>query len=193
MTHIGDDAALYALGLLDEDERLAVDAHVRTCDTCRAILASAEDDVTAIAQADVQHRKPAPSRFAWYALAAVFIVGLVTSTGLFMQNRELERDSDRQQAAIAAMVSTPHRDVAFAGSANAHVMYAADGSWYCIVVPHADRSMHVMWKHDGTATDLGSTHVVGDSGMLYLPNSHPMDQLELVAEQTVVGKAQLVF
>ena len=41
--HPTDDLGLYALGLLDEDERRAIAQHLPTCPTCRAELATRHD------------------------------------------------------------------------------------------------------------------------------------------------------
>ncbi|MBV8282535.1 MAG: zf-HC2 domain-containing protein, partial [Candidatus Eremiobacteraeota bacterium] len=49
--HLGEDAALYALGALDAKERHAVDEHVATCAPCAHALGIAESDVAAMAQA----------------------------------------------------------------------------------------------------------------------------------------------
>ena len=59
--HIGDDAALYALGILDEVSRRRIDAHVAACDACAAELGDAEAEVATLAAAEPQYRPPAAS------------------------------------------------------------------------------------------------------------------------------------
>ena len=57
--HIGDDAALYALGILDEVSRRRIEAHVVSCDTCARELGEAEMQVATLAAAEPQYRPPA--------------------------------------------------------------------------------------------------------------------------------------
>ena len=57
--HIGDDAALYALGILDEVSRRRIDAHVAACDSCAAEIGNAEAEVATLAAAEPQYRPPA--------------------------------------------------------------------------------------------------------------------------------------
>lgn len=211
--HIGDDAALYALGVLTNAEVQRVDEAARVCDTCAAALATAFDDVTALAEADVQFETPpgfGPMRDAppqhrafarnprmfvpvWLATAAAIVIGVMPSLYFYGQNRAMHDAMSMEQQAFTRVMSEPHRTVAFAGS-DARVMYAPDGSWYCVVINGERVPMHVMWPHDGTQTDLGATKVAGATGMLYLPKSHRMGELQLVADDgSIMGKATLVF
>ncbi|MGC1380641.1 MAG: zf-HC2 domain-containing protein, partial [Candidatus Baltobacteraceae bacterium] len=56
--HVGDNAALYALGALPDAERASVEAHVRECTACRQLVGSAERDVALMASLEPQ--RPAP-------------------------------------------------------------------------------------------------------------------------------------
>jgi anti-sigma-K factor RskA len=51
VTEVHDLAAGYALGVLDEDERLAFDEHLRVCPECREELAGLGDAASALAYA----------------------------------------------------------------------------------------------------------------------------------------------
>lgn len=201
--HIGDDAALYALGMLDEREREAVDAHVEECDACSRLLARAYDDVTAMVAAQPQYHAPvrrattARRRLplvprAFGALAAAVVLALLPSVYFYGQNERMHQAMAVEASAMARIASSPHRAVAFAGT-NASVMYGPDGSWYCIVVRGAKKPMDVTWMHDGKQTMLGTAVPHGDVALLYLPQSHRMDQLALVADDHMVAQARLVF
>ena len=57
--HIEELAELYALGSLDDLERLRVERHVSQCAICAARLHQAEETVTAVAEAQPLHAPPA--------------------------------------------------------------------------------------------------------------------------------------
>jgi anti-sigma factor RsiW len=198
-SHIGEDAALYALGLLDARERAAVDAHIASCEACGQLLAQAYDDVAAMAAAQPQFAAPqrrvrpaARWQPAFAALAAAIVIALLPSAYFYEENRAMHQAMQADASAIARIASTPHRMAPFSGT-TANVMYAADGSWYCVVVRGAKKPMDVAWMHDGRQTMLGTAVPHGDVAILYLPRSHRMDQLALLADDRMVGQARLVF
>jgi hypothetical protein len=177
------------------------------CDACVRLLSQAEADVTAIAAAQPQltppqrtlvFEAPAPRRTArWnvpnFALAAAaFIVALLPSGFLLQQNLAMHDAMMENSAAISRVMSSPHRTMAFAGT-DAHVMYGKDGSWYVVVIRGATAPLRVMWPHDGTQTMLGTAVPHGELAMLYLPRSHPMQQITLESDGHVVGHADLAF
>lgn len=204
--HIGDLAALYALGTLDDAERSAVDAHVAHCVLCASRLAQAYDDVAAIAMAQPQHTPPSRARRApivrvapsWLAIAAAIAIALLPSVYLANQNLAMHRAMLADADAMARISTTPHANVAFtamrqADATDAHVMYGRDGSWYCVVVRGATHPLQVIWPHDGVETALGTASPHGDVALLYLPTSHRMDRLVLMDGDRPVASARLAF
>jgi hypothetical protein len=203
--HLGEMAALYALGILEPHEARAAEEHLLGCDACRRLLAQAQADVTAMAASQPQLDAPAPARAPlaqpairrplnrmWLAVAAAFVIGILPAGYLFEQNLSMHQAMLADAQAMARIATSPHRTVAFSGT-NARVMYGPDGSWYCIVIRGASAPLHVMWPHDGTRTMLGTAVPHGDVALLYLPKSHRMNQLSLMQNGVVVGQAQLVF
>lgn len=196
--HVGEDAALYALGLLDQAERNAIDAHARTCEACSQALAKAFDDVTAMvasepsapALAEPARRKLSPRWFT--AIAAAIVLAVLPSAYLLQQNHAMHEAIVAQSEAMDRLASTPHRTASFAGM-DARVYYGMDGSWYCIVVRGAKQPMQVAWMHDGTSTMLGTAVPSAGVAILYLPQSHRMDQLALVSNDRTMGQARLLF
>jgi hypothetical protein len=202
--HIGDNAALYALGLLGERDGAEVVAHAATCDPCARLLAQAEDDVAAMAAAEPQYEVPAGfaprpvaapiARRSWYApalaFAAALLLAILPTSYLITQNRAMHASMVYADA-VERMMSSPHRTVAFKGS-NAMVMYGTNGSWYCIFAKGA-QNLHVAWIHDGQTTMLGTMVPHGDVALLYLPKSHRMDQLAIMSDGEMVAQANLVF
>ena len=215
--HFNEEAALYALGALDQSKQLEIEKHVATCGACAALLAQACEDVTAICAAEpimdappalatrlaatlergaavsLSPRRLARSWTSFAAAAAVILLALAPSTYLFEQNRAMHQAMDMQSEAIARVMASPHRTVAFASKMPGEVMYPRDGSWYCIVVRGVTQPLRVVWKHEGQMTDLGTAMPHGNVAMLYLPKSKPMEQLALVQGSEVVGEAKLLF
>jgi anti-sigma factor RsiW len=201
--HLGELAALYALGMLEPAEQRTADEHLAYCDACRRLLAQAESDVTAVAAAQEQFEPPlrhfapkaaAPARryAPWLAVAAAVLIAVLPAGYLLQANLSMHRDMLADAQAMARVATSPHRTATFSG-ADARVMYAPDGSWYCIVIRGASAPLHVLWAHDGTMTMLGTAMPHGDVALLYLPTSHRMDQLMLMQGDREVGQALLVF
>jgi hypothetical protein len=210
MTHeqISDLAELYALGALDDFERVAVDDHLRECSTCAALLGSAERDVAFIASKEVQHaaprdlearvaralqNRPQPWPYA-AAIAAAVAIGLLPSLYLWSQTDALHRATLAQSAAMERLAAAPHRMARFQtmpGMPPAEVVYASDGSWYLVLVHGALKTLSVAWMHDGTKTMLGDAVPHGRLASLYLPKSHRMDRIALMDGDRVVAEATL--
>jgi hypothetical protein len=213
--HISDEAALYALGSLSDDERAAIDAHVQSCSSCAALLGTAEQDVALIASMEPQRQAPAllAGRIArtldrrpidrsrmWQPFAALaaaaFVIGLLPSAYFWQQNQSLHAAMSAQTAAIQRVASTPHRMAHFRGMndrGSASVMYAPDGSWYVVLVRDVSKSLQVAWMHDGEKTMLGTAQPHDGVAMLYLPQSHRMDQLALMDGTRTVAIADLSY
>ncbi|MFY9663965.1 MAG: zf-HC2 domain-containing protein [Candidatus Cybelea sp.] len=210
MTHeyVAERAELYALGALDDDERRAIEAHLRECSSCAQVVGAAERDVALIASMEAHRAAPPelaariertirPQRSAWplaYALAAALLVGLLPSAYFWSENRRIHATMLAQNAVVERLAGAPHRMTNFhpmqAGPA-ADVVYAPDGSWYLVVVRDADKALDVAWMHDGERTMLGRVVPRGNLAMLYLPKSHRMDRLALVDGGRVVAEATL--
>lgn len=204
--HVGNDAALYALGLLDHDDRAAIDTHVEHCAACSLVLAEAFDDVAAAVAAGSQQSAPAelqsrlesslaPARMrpVWYAaVAAVIVLAILPSAYLLRENHSMQRTMIAESKAMDRIAAAPHRTVAFSGT-DARVMYGPDGSWYCVVVRGVHQAIDVVWMHDGGKTLLGTAVPHGDVAILYLPKSHRMHRLALVSGDRTVAQARLVF
>ena len=204
--HVGEDAALYALGILDAGARDAIDRHAEGCPPCAQALGAAEAEVAAMAAAEPVHVPPSTVAFlrpparrpAWLAtfgaLAAAVAIGLLPTAYFWGQNAAMHAAMRSDADAISRLESAPHRTTAFNGMSNgstAYVMYPQDGSWYVILVRGASKALQVAWMHDGERTILGTAAPRGDVAMLYLPKSHPMSQLALVDGEQVVAEAQL--
>jgi hypothetical protein len=211
--HIGEDAALYALGCLSESERAMVEAHAAHCHACTQLLAQASDDVCAIASVGPQVPAPADlrerirliatpavtplrrRRLSSFvpAVAAVLILALIPSVYLWDQTRVMRATMLAQSSALMRITLAAHRTAAFVPMGDAKVMYAPDGSWYFIVMIGVRAPVQVLWKHGGQTTMLGTATPQGGVATLYLPQSHRMDQLVLMRGTRELAHAQLKF
>lgn len=206
--HVEDRAALYALGALDADSAVTVEAHLRECPDCAQEVGAAEADVALLASSEAQRAAPDTlfdrvertlenRRSYWpamVAVAAAFIVGLLPSAYFLRENATMRDAVVAQSGAIDRLTSAPHRTAIFQtmpDGAQATVAYAPSGSWYVIVVSGVSKSLSVAWMHDGRQTMLGEAIPHGGTAMLYLPKSHRMDRLALVDDGRLVAEAHL--
>jgi len=175
--HIGDNAELYAVGLLDDDEQAVVEAHVAHCATCLRRVGEAEETVLALEHGNAPARpQPLPLARAsrnWWALpaiAAALIVGLL-----------IPRPSSQQNSATLAMIHSHFSHAQFAGSTgvpSAKVLYARDRSWYYVIVQGAHR-YQVYGIRSGQSSQLGTTRPDRDVSELFVRKGARYDRLEL--------------
>lgn len=215
--HIDELAELYALGSLDDLERARVERHAATCSACAARLYDAEETVADIAAGEPSFEPSArlrerldasiaPPRRAltmhWWqgaiAVAAALVLALIPAWLAVDRSRVVSqamRQDERALARIAA-AQTFNRAV-FMSHGNrpmdAKVLYGPRGDWYYVVVMHPKPDMQVAYVHDGRMEMLGTVAMHGESGTLYLPVNHKMDQLALLQGGTVVAAAHLAY
>ena len=208
--HVGEAAALYAIGALEIDERRAIDEHVSACEQCARVLGEAEAEVTLLIEADVRYalpatvtalRPPAARQRLWRPAmavdaAAALVIGLIPTAYFWQQDRVMHETMLADARAMDRVATQKHRMAAFEGmqpGSEAKVMYAPDGSWYVVLVTGAQKALQLVWMHDGTQTPLGTANPVGDVALVYLPKSHRMEHLALMDGNRTVAEAQLAY
>jgi anti-sigma factor RsiW len=214
--HCGDIAEAYALGILDDAERVAVEEHLRECPTCAQLVSAAESDVALIASMEPQSAAPSELRrridrlfhnerwsslarigaapFFPTAIAAALVIGLLPSIFFWSETRAMHAAMLAQNAAMERIVAQPHRTATFAAmppATMAQVAYAPNGSWYVVIVRGISKPLSVAWLHEGGRTILGDAVPHGNLAMLYLPTSHRMDRLALMDGDRVVAQTSL--
>jgi hypothetical protein len=216
--HIDELAELYAIGSLDEFENARVERHVVQCAPCAARLHEAETTVAALAQAQAlpEHEPPATLRarldrsldssarrgiLTWHpfaaAVAAAIVLALIPTFVAVDRNSALVA-MRQDEAALARLASagTQIDHAQFMSGTqpmNATVLYGPRGDWYYVVVMHPRPGMQVAYVHGGRMEMLGTVAMHGESGTLYLPVNHKMDELALLEGSTVVADAHLVY
>jgi hypothetical protein len=76
---------------------------------------------------------------------------------------------------------------------DAKVLYGPRGDWYYVVVMHPHPNMQVAYGHEGHMEKLGAGARHGESGTLYLPVNHKMEELALLENGAVVADAHLAY
>jgi anti-sigma-K factor RskA len=184
--HIDELAELYALGVLDDAERTSVDAHVRSCDLCARRIGEAE----ALIADSIQEREPPssldvrvrkafapPARVAprWGALvAAAFVIGLLPGMLFAVFNRPAAPYQADRDRAIAAMVNSHFLHAQFTALApdapKAKVLYGRSTPWRYFVA-QTNRAYTIEAQNLNGASVVGTLHVAGNSGELFVPQS----------------------
>jgi hypothetical protein len=214
--HIDELAELYAIASLDRDERERVEHHVAMCTACAQRLQVAEQSVADIAAGEPLYepssllaqrlRESLPARprdrvqHAWpllLAAAAALAIAFIPTWVAVDRSRSVSLAMVQDERALARIASVPAFNRAVFMSKNrpagAKVLYGSRGDWYYVVVMHPKPGMQVAYVHDGRMDRLGSIAMHGDSGSLYLPVNHKMDELALLQGDTVVANAHLVY
>jgi hypothetical protein len=217
--HIDELAELYAVGSLSEFERARVDQHAATCASCAADLRRAEETVADLAQAQAQPEQQAPpslqrrlnqslaqserrGALTWHpfaaAIAAAIVLAFIPTWVAVDRNIALVamRQDERALARLAS-AGTQINHAQFMSPAkrpmDAKVLYGPHGDWYYVVVMHPHPGMQVAYVHGGRMEMLGTVAMHGESGTLYLPVNHKMEELALLEGSTVVADAHLVY
>ena len=189
MNHLDDDAELYALGLTDPERTVEIEAHLATCEECRARVVAAESAAAALAA--TLPPMPAVRRANpwWAGLATAAAVVFAATTAL---------EGNAAHAASAQLQRTDTALVAIASSHFGHTtltsqpgivakaIYSHDGTWCYVVANGAPRGAHVV-MHRGTAVrDMGALDS-GAPATLFVHNPGHADEITIVADNHVVA------
>lgn len=195
MDHLGDEAELYALGLLEADERERVDAHVGTCGACAERLGEAERTVAALVERSQRRRAPASGRWALAVAAALVLM----SGGLVQQNLALRGALGEDGQILDGMVESHFAHAPFltpaGGPFPAKVVYDEHGRWLQVIaVRPADWRISVT-SRDGTARELAEHPVVrGPASMLFVQTPAALRTVTIEdSTGKTLGRATLVF
>jgi hypothetical protein len=181
MNHIDQEAELYALGMLDEDERARVDEHLLTCEVCTARVGEAEAAVAALIDS-TQQRKP-ERRLAWWPVGAAAAFA-VAAAGLLAQNVALHGALGNDGAILATMVNShfDHTQFQAPGGAQlpAKAIYERHGKWYEILADGTPPWHVVFVRPDGSRQPAGAEFEHrGTASLVYVAQSLPVKTIDL--------------
>lgn len=193
-SHIGDDAELYAIGVLTSQERESVDAHVAGCLSCLRALGEAEETVLALESEPVIASAPGVRRAmlrVWIAVAAAFVIGFLPTVPLWLaQHRSADLAATRSTATLA-MIESHFTHAQFSPVApnapDAKVIYARDGSWLYIIVSGSHRFV----VYDDYGRVLGTTEPSGTTSELLCVSPARANAVTLREGTNVIERARL--
>lgn len=210
--HLGEDAELYPLGILDVDAAREVERHVAFCTECAERVAQAQAVAASLAAA-LPQATPSPAlerrlresarpqlgvrkmraNVLRFAIAAAFVIAFV---GLGMQTLLLHQRLAAEDVAFVTVVHSHFNHVSMAPeSANpvaAKILYARDGSWIYIIADKPGSLRAVAQTAAGTV-DLGALGSAGETATLFV---HPRERIRSITLQragTDVASARLAY
>jgi hypothetical protein len=181
MNHIDHEAELYALGMLDDEERARIDEHLLTCEPCTVLVGNAEAAVAALIDS-TQERRPKQRR-AWWPIAVAAAFALAT-LGLLGQNVILHGALSSDGSLLATMIDS-HFDHAQFQAAGGHeiaakAIYERHGKWYEILADGTPAWHVVFVRPDGTRDPAAAEFAHrGAASIVYLAPSTPVRSIEL--------------
>jgi anti-sigma factor RsiW len=207
-THIGENAELYALGELNELERMRVERHAGSCADCSARLGEAEatllrliesgkmpDSLALDRRTRYAQRANAP---AWIAgVAAAFLLGLLPWGITSLRERATIDSAHQAQLAMHAMLAGHFLHAPFAarapGAPAAKVVYAREGGWlYVIAAPGSD-PLSVVVIAGGKRATVASLPAATVVRSVFINQPTPVEAVELVDRGTPIAVAHIVY
>jgi Putative zinc-finger len=181
MNHIDQEAELYALGMLDDDERERVDEHLATCEPCTVLVGTAEAAVAALVDT-TQERKP-QARTTWWSVAVAAAFAL-TAMGLLGQNVVMRGALSSDGAVLATMINSHFDHAQFQAPGGAEIgakaIYERHGKWFEVLADGTPAWHVVLVRPDGTReTPPEDFARRGAASIVYLPQSLPVKTIEL--------------
>ncbi|HEV2643877.1 MAG TPA: hypothetical protein VGT98_14270 [Candidatus Elarobacter sp.] len=212
MDHIGENAELYALGVLSEHERRRTDDHVRQCIPCTELLGNAERIVADIEGAMPQRdpprrleerilrsaraveirRQKRPVQFR-PALAALVLLGILSSL-LGFRSLQVDGQLRKTEAIVVALSSGEFGQLYLrAGGTTGPIAKAIcekDGKWIYLVVAKTSPDLALYGERNGHREMLGRPVNEGESATLFVDRPGKFSALALVANGRGVAEAK---
>lgn len=212
--HLGDEAELYPLGLLDAAEREAVERHVARCAACAERVAKASLVAASLAdslprteppvrlkrrlRAAVSARGAAQPRFSWnvqrFALAAAVLLAVL---GLGWQTYALRSRVASDDLALVTLINSHFNHVQMTSPSGApiaaKVLYARDGAWLYVIVQHPTGALHALGSTSAGPIDLGNLQGTSAVASLLARPSARVTSVMLQRDGRDVASAPLVY
>jgi hypothetical protein len=209
--HLGDEAELFPLGVLDGDASREVLRHIAGCDACAARVAAAQRVAGSLAAALPAPDPPArlerrirdaagalAVRRVWdpriAALAAALVLALA---GAGWQTLRINRATAAHELVLATIVHSHFRHVSMTSQLpepfGAKVLYAPDGSWIYVAADHPAGALHAVGRSAHGAIELGALQAEGASATLLVRPRERIDAIELRSGDATAAAANLAY
>jgi hypothetical protein len=195
MNHIDQEAELYALGILEDEERAHIDEHLVACGPCAERVGVAEAAVAALIETTLQPK--AARRTAWWPLAAAAAFA-IAATGLLGQNIALHGALGNDGAVLATMVDSHFVHAQFQAPGGtevpAKVIYERHGKWFEILADGTPPWQIVLVRPDGSRDPAPAAFARrGAASVAYIEESGPVRTIQLQgADGRVIGSVHLI-
>jgi hypothetical protein len=214
--HMDEALELYALGALERDEALAVEAHAAACARCSQLLGEAERTVTALdaivvpafeappelaarmsasarAATALGPRRPAPNLARSGALAAClafFGLGTLAVRDIASQRATIAAD-DRAFAAIAGSHFAHTTLTKLVPDApTAKVLWGKAPRWLYVIVDNASCGCDVVVRTASGERDLGAPQTRGSTATLFAAAEPDVTEVELRSGSRILATAK---
>jgi anti-sigma factor RsiW len=189
VNHLDDDAELYALGLTERERDAEIEAHLATCDACRARVVAAESAAASLAATVPPMPAATPRRTWWAPVATAAAVVFAATTAL--QTASVQNASAqlaRTDTALGAIASSHfgHTTLTSQPGVVAKALYARDGAWVYVVAENAPRGAHLVLRNGAASRDLGALDG-GAPATLFVRAPGRADEISVVAGDRVVA------
>ncbi len=211
--HLGEDAELYPLGILDDDAARNVERHVALCSECAERVAQAQAVAGSLAAAlplatpspalERRMRESARPRLSSgrfranvfrFAVAAAFVLVFL---GLGLHTLLLRQRLAAEDVALVTMVHSHFNHVSMSPeSANpvaAKILYARDGSWIYIIADKPGGALRAIAHTAAGVTDLGVLGSSDETATLLVHPREPIRSIILQRSGTNVASAKLAY
>lgn len=195
--HLGEDAELFALGVLDDAERSRVEAHAAACSECARRLGEAEAVVAELLSYQVPEkvtRLPVRARPAGrLAMAAALAVAIGVTVASLFQTQHLAARINADDAVLATIATSHFNHTQFAKisrtAPTAKLLNARHGEWLYVIIDAPANGLHVVAERGGTTVDLGPAQVHGRTSTLFVRDPGKLARVELERDGTVIERA----
>lgn len=210
--HLGEDAELYPLGILDDDAAREVERHIALCSECAERVAQAQAVAASLAAAlplatpspALERRlresiRPQPSarlraNLFPFALAAAFALALL---GFGWQALVFHERLAAEDVALVTMVHSHFNHVSMSPESTnpvaAKILYARDGSWIYIIADKPGGPLHAIAHTAAGTVDLGVLTSTGESASLLVHPPQRIHSITLRRAGTNVASANLAY
>jgi anti-sigma factor RsiW len=211
--HLGENAELYPLGILDDDAAREVERHIAFCSECADRVARAEAVAASLAAA-LPVATPSPTlerrlresarlqpgvrktraNVLRFAIAAAFVIAFL---GLGLQTLLLHQRLAAEDVALVTMVHSHFNHVSMspesASPVAAKILYARDGSWIYIIADKPGGALHAIAHTERGVAALGAMLNVGETATLLVHPSERVRSIVLQRGGATVASAKLVY